>query len=832
MFTTPTSPVSDLRGALAALAVVVLSVLPGCGGKSAAPKSCVAGTAACTCRADGICDPGLTCGGGTCQPCTPGKASCACLQNGGCDAGLTCAASTCAPCVAGTTGCPCAAGGVCDGTLTCQGGSCVAPHCAAGTLDCACDAGGGCGDGLTCGGGVCRTCTSDVAGCPCTAGLCTGLLCDGGTCRAARTCATAGCASRQLCARGAALTDATCLAECEPGFTWNATSAACDPIPGATCAAAAGGSIAGACAAANRACLDAAPAHCGECLTGFLEEAGACRAVKTCEGLACAANHLTCTAPAAHTDAVCGGCVDGYKRSGSACVALTCADIAVDCAAKRGVCELQSTGGAVCRVAAPGCTLACDGIGEDGPWPERARDGSCVCKTLPGFFYSLSGSVGTFRCDADGDGWVRDTASFALASADPAIRTNARCALRYVDRFVLHNDRGQARTVLLPEALPLYETVRNDDQAALDAVTGSGAVPRYGASRGLRAAELNSLTKACVAATADFNDNKVSDVQEWGRPRLSELGFDTGDQVAGVQASVNALAAAFATYARYSYFLELHHGWFEPVGAATAGAYHIAEKDRTLAADDNFPLRYGLEPGSLTEYTSDFWQDCPRSRDGWYADGLPPITLDFASVSAPDRAWKGMTHHSQFKCVQVVHDSVYLGLKRDGRAQQREVQSLASLGDPDPTYDESDESAFLRATMNVCEATDSASVAPRQAAGGVANPSEPVLSCTPALPSVAHQGKVLWAAMRIAPSFQYHRGCILQCAGAASVCPGTAPGAARQACYSLCGDTSASEWKALQDAPGGWRVRGGVPVIPLGDRPLEDQASGLRIQAR
>lgn len=854
-----------LRSALLALAALALGA--GCS-KGASPAACTAGQPGCVCRVDGSCAEGLSCEAGACAPCVAGRAACPCLGNGSCDAGLACLGGACGPCVAGTLGCGCGQETACDAGLECQGGACVVELCAPGTLHCRCLPGDVCGAGLYCAGPLCESCTNEVAGCPCEAGACEGLICAGDTCRAPITCATAGCGPYQRCLPGTGMGDASCLAECEIGFTWNPGTSACDPIPDATCAPGADASIAAACAAAHRSCVeDALLARCGGCVDGFLDESGTCRAVRTCDDLACAANHLSCTPAGAHADASCGGCVAGYARDGSACVPLTCAAIAAHCDAANELCVEPSGGGAVCEGCKPGfvedvatgacrepytcATLPspcpggqicqegtalrdaacrdpscppCTAQGEDGPWPERTADGRCICKTKPGFFYSLSGSVGTFPCDADGDGWIRDTARYALNSGDAAIRVNARCALRLVDRFVLHNDGGQTKTLTLDAPLPLYETVRNDDQARLDLVSppgvGTPEVPLYGTRRTLRAAELNSLTKACAGEKADFNDNNLNDVSEWGRPPLDQ---------APVSAAADLPAAVvplFEVYTRYSYFIELHHGWYAAGAAGAPGSYHIAERDRTVGAGDGFPLRYGVDPAG--GYTSDLWQDCRRGRDVWYSDQLPAVTMDFASASPPSRAWKGMTHHSQFKCVQVVDDKTYLDQTDAGRQRNRHLQTVASLADPSDYYLSVEAKDYLRASVNVCGLSEGASRSPF----GAWNPQEPELSCEPRLPDVSHVGRVLWAAVRISESSRYYRGCILQCAGSPAICPGTPPGELPEPCYSMCADTAASAWRRLAGGAGGYRVEGEVPVAPLADRVLGDVESGLRVHPR
>src|SRR5690606_13437594 len=96
-------------------------------------------------------------------------------------------------------------------------------------------------------------------------------------------------------------------------------------VPAApTCIRGVPGSIADQCAAENRSCFDdGAGARCTLCLDGFVEEAGACRPVKTCADLDCAAAYRTCVEGGLRADAACGACLPGTE--GDLCVPRTCA---------------------------------------------------------------------------------------------------------------------------------------------------------------------------------------------------------------------------------------------------------------------------------------------------------------------------------------------------------------------------------------------------------------------------------------------------------------------------------------------------------------------------
>ena len=454
----------------------------------------------------------------------------------------------------------------------------------------------------------------------------------------------------------------------------------------------------------------------------------------------------------------------------------------------------------------------CTAPGEDGIWPSLTEGGRCICRTRPGHFYTLSGLVGTFPCDADQDGWVRTTAWFALTSADPAIRENARCDVRTVDTIVLHNDQGQQRSFALGQTLPLYETVRNDDQGTLDLDPGGSAVPAYGghAGRRLRAAELNSLTKACVTVRADHNDNQLADIAEWGRPMSEQASLPSG-------AFPGEQRAWFELYTRFSYFLELDRGWYEALEQGVPGRYHVAEKDRTFGG--GFPLVYAREQSG--QLTSDYWRECPRGRDVWYSQTTPPIGMDFASLSPPSRDWKGMGHSSQFKCVQVVDEATYAA---SDPSRNRYIQTLRTLGYPPSGGDASN---YLRAAVNGCVAT------PESRPGAGRNPADPSIDCGAAEPGEWALGGVYWAAVGLANTSSYQRGCVLQCDGFAYLCPGTDPAdPSPQGCYHLCADVTASEVGAFGSAAG-YRLRGGAPATtPVADGAVSNSSTGYRITAR
>jgi len=245
--------------------------------------------------------------------------------------------------------------------------------------------------------------------------------------------------------------------------------------------------------------------------------------------------------------------------------------------------------------------------------------GRCVCETKEGYFFSDTTFL-PMPCDKDGDGWTTITAREFMEGADTALRDNARCDLRLISEFVLVPEEDRYSPIAVPaDGIPLYEPNNRDDQDLLD--TDQTRAPAYGGGDGRRltAEELNSLTKACVSANADYNGNGVSDIAEW----LGSMGIDEG----------------MLDYASFSYFIELHHGWYD----AESSRYFIMENSRQLSSDGP------LVPVAYESGGEEYWRECSRRTDASYDPEEPTIGLDFAG-------FEGMLHHSQFKCVQAVSD--------------------------------------------------------------------------------------------------------------------------------------------------------------------------------
>ncbi len=345
----------------------------------------------------------------------------------------------------------------------------------------------------------------------------------------------------------------------------------------------------------------------------------------------------TCSA-----DGDCGGCVEGFEEAGEACVPIDegCRDdqtvhvetgACVDC----GPCDAEGSTGYL--------------------WPVTDRNGGCVCETRPGYYFDDSPSSRVaVACDADGDGWVKRSAFNYVNATDDAIRINARCDVRHIDRFVLENELGQRHEITVSAlggsgTVALYETDDNDEP-----IGGFGYVYGEGVPR---PSELNPLTKLCADRTADFNDNRIADLTEWDRVPLSEG------------------RAWMSVFTQMGHFVELHTSRFE-AGEDRVGRYVISERRR---CDDGFPLGYADGAGG-------YWRSCARRRAASFSaghtvahdfarygceasDGSCPAVLltDGSTVAGTvpahgvcelgavvDGPFRGMNHHSQFRCAELV----------------------------------------------------------------------------------------------------------------------------------------------------------------------------------
>ncbi len=648
----------------------------------------------------------------------------------------------------------------------------------------------------------------------------------GGNCRAVVTCDGLNCAQdNRDCIPNTDDADATC-GGCTMGFREN--NGVCEPEPQANCQPGAELSILVQCNEQSRLCVENDNgAECGGCVEGFAEDPNTQQCTRRlCIDINCAELGRECDGEPL---AECGGCREGLipvdaNNPQSACrETTTCNDITCEdgqfCVERDGQDAQCSTwpcldvnndpdlnqaysdfaGGCV------DCGLVCGARGETGRiWPFTLdRSNRCVCETEPGFFVDEAGAFVARPCDDDNDGWVRESARNAVESQDQTLRVNARCDVREVDRFVLQNEFRQTLDVKLcvegivgsfaceadadcevgrcnegscdciePSPVALYETVRNDDQGELDTANNVDAPAYLGPGvrgRRLLAGEVNPLTRACISATGDYNDNNVADITEYQGMALENATPE--EQI-------------FMTFA---HFIEIHEGGYERLLGDEFGRYVI--KERSRCEQETFPVQYD-------EVAGDYWRSCTRNRDADF-DRLGDNALigyDFAHWSCPEGAetcdfppppivtgavdeipnhgiceegvvlppvdgvWRGMNHHSQFKCVQVVNE---LPENRDATApHQRQLNDLSG--------DINDGRALkLNQCFVACPPGDLDCA--QDCDGGVCNessleeegnPNRPVVQCVPVDRPQVVEGQVGFAAVRYLGPEAYNRGCI------------------------------------------------------------------------
>jgi hypothetical protein len=558
------------------------------------------------------------------------------------------------------------------------------------------------------------------------------------------------------------------------------------------------------CAEQNRSC-DESTGRCGPCEAGYAEDdEGECvQTGASCEpgsdnGIAeqCAEENRSCEV--GDDGATCGDCVDGYERvPGGACVpfceALDCADLGRACASDA---DERSCGDCESGVAAnPGDPLsrcvedACpDGEAHEastdecvscpdfsgmegcagGNVPVATNGGRCICATEPGYYWEPA-DLSPRTCDADGDGWVYAEAWSVNQRDDDALQAAANCEWSEIEAFVLQNEAGQQLRLTLDElsggamqTLVLQEEAFQDDDAEL-ARAYAGQAPYEGsrklglhsqASSEVPADAINGLTKLCTDDTSDFNGNGTPDVRE-----SEELVEATNRE---------------ELFARMSFFAELHESWFVPGEQGSPGELVIAERART---SNSFPADYG-------EGTGDHWQQCLRFRDvrADEDDASRRVGSDFAQFSpapsgdridsADDTDWLGMTHSSQFKCVNLLESEPAEASERGAHVVlEDDVHEYAinacdfhsSVSEPTGAPDDS---VTLKRIDLECEVTD-----------------------TPLV------NTVYLAAVEYVAGSNYERGCVDECAtfqipddpaSPYSTCPGAATGSS--ACTPLAGD--------------------------------------------
>ncbi|MBN2717587.1 MAG: hypothetical protein JXX14_17175 [Deltaproteobacteria bacterium] len=361
--------------------------------------------------------------------------------------------------------------------------------------------------------------------------------------------------------------------------------------------------------------------------------------------------------------------------------------------------------------------MMCNGAGENGVNPLTSASGQCICNTLPGYFYSMS-ELKAVPCDVDMDGWVTVVARQFEEGSDEGLKSAANCHLRKVSRVVFHpDDASAAATVVDVPPFTLYEASNRDEDFLLQKDKDA---PEYGGQR-FWASALNSLTKACVNSIADYNANRVPDMEEWSGHE------DLDDD--------------FAQYAPYAYFIELHTGWYQDASdGSKTGEYHIAERKRTSSSSpfEQVPLNIWDD----TEHN--YWRACQRRIDSMYDAAQPQIGMDFAwAVTGYDAQ---MFHHSQFKCIQAIGNS----LSSNSVEAPHQLKAAALSG-----------FSLSRCALSEAEAPEGLV----QYESETYNPSTVSFECKPL--ETAQSGDVALGVARYhhyAKRNDYTRGCINECA--------------------------------------------------------------------
>lgn len=575
-------------------------------------------------------------------------------------------------------------------------------------------------------------------------------MCESGSCRVAVTCQDlrdAGtCDPEQVCKEAQNGADAECVSgECNTGFAWDSTLEACVEAALPSCDPDAPQSIYDECRLQLRECMEDATngAQCGACISGTKEVDGDCVSVILCGGAECQ---------------------DDEYCDGDTCQALPCA-----------AGEAEDSGG-TCQ----SCGVTCDGDGVTGRvWPFMTATDQCVCETRPGYYFPPGGTTSAVSCDADGDGWVRREADAVAVTGDPALAANARCTIRRVEGVRLIDEYGTeleigSCTEGLVEnpdtgsctgrvAMRLLESEKTDVPGRASGVEFPEYTNLGGSGRALRADELNGLTKACVSLAGDFNDNGQEDIAEVQVPP---------DQISGDDQK---------RLESFAYFLELYSArYVEPVASGSDGTLVIQERSRCDA--DTFPFHYdpAVDPtespvsDAFSSDGSTYWRSCYRGRDPDFDSAAGKAGFDFGqwscsdtlgscpvprpahpdidatsldpnqtllrdhglcnlgSATAPaDGVWRGMHHHSQFKCVNV-------------------TATPSAAYDREPSlFNTSGSLVFNDCAAQSCDPADDACTDSRRTTSG-AGTFEPVIACE-AQDVLSTAVSVGWAAVRYQP---------------------------------------------------------------------------------
>jgi hypothetical protein len=342
----------------------------------------------------------------------------------------------------------------------------------------------------------------------------------------------------------------------------------------------------------------------------------------------------------------------------------------------------------------------------------------------------------------------------------------------------------------------LFEPRRNDDPAELTRDFGAQSTLVAflgGGGREVKAPELNPLTKYCRSVLADFNGNGVADLSE------HERGFSGSFPQGWSESARNSLRV----FQRFSHFAELHDTWYEP-GPDVHGTLVIAEISR---CGGEFPLRV---LANAEQDARSYWRGCSRSRDvryttvggntigldlaSWSCDStpagrcpvLPPPVQDLdgnglsddvdddgiaehglcdLEVPVPGEPWRGMNHHSQFKCIETVGVPP---ANPEETPQRILASALLTTSNP-----------FGRLVLNECNASSGPSrmMGPQNTLASTS----PVFECQPINTGVVPSGRVGFAAVTFHREFPptppfteatYDRGCVDEATEFPMLCPG------------------------------------------------------------
>ncbi|MCA9564443.1 MAG: hypothetical protein KC561_13195, partial [Myxococcales bacterium] len=405
------------------------------------------------------------------------------------------------------------------------------------------------------------------------------------------------------------------------------------------------------------------------------------------------------------------------------------------------------------------------------------------------------------------DGWVRVGAEEFVNSDEAAIRQNANCNVLTIDRFTLRNELLQRYEVLICEEglygedderacdpqpyeyIDLYEPAVLDTDTEISRDTES--FPNYrssGVGRQLRAAEVNPLTRGCT--TGDYNGNGVADLVEVQDDNPPVTFDDDREYV----------------FWDMAYYLELHRGWYEERIGEDAGTWVIAERSRCDDESAAIPFPLGYYEGESSTY----WRECARNRRGDFDADDPEVGYDFArynctdtdtgtcddppfltdvvpdgsipahgqcedwSLPPEDGVWRGMNHHSQFRCVSITDDGTPLSYEVDssdiytGSGSAPYVFNTCRIACPD-----GDASCATDCASGTCD--ESTEAPPTTPNGGF-----PVFECETGIPQTDDIGFVAQRYIDAEDGivYGYEAGCIDEWEVWPDLCPGysDAPG--------------------------------------------------------